>query len=147
MPINPLGAVIIFDGENPRIITGRARTVISGGDFVVVSGAANAVSSGADSFVTTDIVLDIINNSNHVNGVALHNAGSNTNVSFATKGAYIVRSADIISGGVGVYAFSGTNQGVKSMPIDISYSGTQVGRCLTPAASGTALFTLVDFNF
>lgn len=142
------GAVdMISDGEVPRSFTGRARTVISGGQFVTVSGAANVVGSTVQNFIPGSIVFDLIAGGNYAVGIALHNVGSNGVLSVATRGVYIVTSADIISGGVGVYPFSGPVQGVKSIPIDISYSGTQVGRALTAAASGTNIWTLVNFSF
>jgi len=141
-------ADILWDGENPRSFTGRARTVISGGQFVVVSGADSAVGSNAAGFNPGSIVVNLIADSDHVNGIALGNAGSNELVTVATRGAYIVKSADSISGGIGVYAISGVaagQQAVCAMPVDISYSGAQIGRAIT--AGGSEHFLIVDFNF
>ena len=142
------GAVdIISDGEVPRSFTGRARTVISGGQFVTVSGAANVVGSVASLYIPGSIVIDLIANSNYAVGIALHNAGSNGTLSVATRGVYIATSADAISGGAAVYLISGTVQGIGAVPVGISYSGAQVGRAITAAESGTNLFALVNFNF
>jgi hypothetical protein len=142
--LNPLGAVVLADGECPRTFTGRARETVSGGQFVVVSGTANPVSSGADSFATSDLVVALIGNTTACNGIALNNAGSNQLVTVATRGTYIVRAADAVSGGHLVYPVNGTVQGVATVPINISYSGTTIGRSLTDAASGTNLFTVIS---
>jgi len=142
--INPLGAVVLWDGENPRTFTAKAREAISGGTLVVSSGAANVVSSGADSYSTSDIIVTPIKDGNYCNGIALQNAGSNENITVATRGVYLLRSAGAISGGVGVYPVSGTSQGVASVPISINYSGTEIGRALTAASSGN--FLLVDLR-
>ena len=146
-PANGGAVDIVFDGETPRSFTGRAREVISGGQFVTVSGAANVVGSTVDLFSPGSIVVSLIADTNHAVGIALHNAGSNRPVTVATRGFYLATSADVISGGVGVYPVNGTVQGVKSVPISISYSGTQVGRAITAAESGTNIYTLVNFSF
>jgi len=147
MPLNPLGAEVLFDGDNPRTFSARARVAISGGDLVVSSGAATNFSSGADSFVTADLVMDIVQGGNFCNGIALNTVGSNGIVTFATRGAYIVRSADAISGGNTVYPFSGTTQAVKASSITLSHSGTSIGRAVSAAGSGTNRYLLVDFSF
>ena len=146
MPINPLGAVLIFDGDNPRTFTARARTAISGGDLVVSSGAATNFSSGADSFATTDLVMDIVHGADFCNGMALNTVGSNSNVTVATRGAFIMRSAGVISGGNTVFPFSGTTQGVKASSITLSHSGTAIGRAMSAAGSGTNRYLLVDLQ-
>ena len=138
---------IVFDGEVPRSFNGRARQVISGGQFVTVSGAANVIGSEMALFNPGSIVVSLIADSNYAVGIALHNAGSNDIVSFATRGAYIARSADAISGGQAVIPFSGTIQAVKAQSTSISYSGTTIGRAITAAESGTSLYTLVNFSF
>ena len=144
---NTMGAVVLFDGGNPRTFTAKARTVISGGQIVVTSGAANVVTSGANSYATGDIIVDLLNNSNRANGIALINTGSNEYVTVATRGAYIVRCSDIVSGGNAVYPRSGTFQSVSAIPDNISYSGTNIGRAMTASASGTSSYALVDFRF
>lgn len=138
---------IIYDSEVPRTFTARARMTISGGQYVVVSGAANVVGSTSSLFIPGSVVVTLITGGDYANGIALNNVGSNGLVTVATRGAYIATSADVISGGNAVYLFSGTVQGVKSVPITISYSGTPVGRAITASESGTNIFTLVDFRF
>lgn len=138
---------IIFDGGVPRSLTGRARQVISGGQFVVVSGASNVVGSTITNFIPGSIVFALIGDTNYANGIALHNAGSNEVISVATRGVYIATAADAISGGNAVYPVNATIQGVKAVPIGISYSGTPVGRAITAADSGTNHYLIVDFRF
>ena len=146
-PANGAAVDIVFDSEVPRSFTGRARQVISGGQFVTVSGAANVVGSEVQTFIPGSVVVSLIADTNYAVGIALHNAGSNEVVSVATRGMYIANSADAISGGAGVYPVNGTVQGVGHVPINISYSGTQVGRAITAAASGTQSYLLVNFAF
>jgi len=138
---------IIYDSEVPRTFTAKAREVISGGQFVAISGAAGVVGSAAALFIPGSIVAILIKDQNYANGIALQNAGSNTNVTIATRGTYIANSADAISGGAAVVPVNGTVQGLEVAPIGISYSGTTIGRAVTAAASGTISPILVDFNF
>ena len=148
--VNPLGAVVVFDGEVPRTFTAKAKTAISGGQLVVSSGAANAVGSGASSYVVGDIEVDIVADSDHCNGIALNNAASGALVTVATRGAFLVRSAGIISGGQLVIPVSGTTAGVAAFAQvgspNYALTGTPIGRNLIPTASGTALYTLVSLN-
>ena len=145
------GAIdIVSDGEVPRSFTGRAREVLSGGQFVVISGAANVVGSTVTDFIPGSIVVSLISGTVgawYANGIALHNAGSNQVVSIATRGVYIATSAGVISGGQGLYAVSGTVQGVGATPNNSDFSGTQIGRAVTASASGTNLFLLAHFSF
>jgi hypothetical protein len=148
--VNPLGAVVVFDGEVPRTFTAKARQAISGGQLVVVSGAANAVGSGASSYDSSDISVALIANSNLCNGIALNNAESGAWITVATRGAYLVRSAAVISGGAQVIPVSGTTQGVGLLGAvgspDYALTGTPIGRALTASASGTSLYALVSLN-
>ena len=141
---------IIYDSEVPRTFTGRAREVLSGGQFVVVSGAAGVVGSTIGLFIPGSIVVSLISGTAgawYANGIALNNAGSNSLVTIATRGTYIANSAGVISGGQGIYLLSGTIQGVRGTPNNSDFSGTQVGRSVTAAASGTLSPLLVDFSF
>jgi hypothetical protein len=158
--VNPLGAIVVFDGEVPRTFTATAAADISGGQLVVCNGTANTVGSDIASYVTTDISATQIKTSDYVNGIALQNASSGTNsyVTVATRGAYLMRCGGIVSGGQLVSAASGTIQWIVPMPISgtgtsgtVGYSSpwlapTPIGRALTPSASGTNLYTLVSLN-
>lgn len=159
--VNPLGAIVVFDGEVPRTFTATAAATISGGQLVVCNGTANTVGSGIDTYVTTDISATQIGISDLCNGIAINNASSGTNslVTIATRGAYLMRCGGIVSGGQTVYAVSGTIQHVA--PIPISGTGTSgtltqykeaipyaqpIGRAITPSASGTNLYALISLN-
>jgi hypothetical protein len=146
-PANGGAVDILFDSEVPRSFTATTRTVISGGQFVVYSGTANVVGSIVLGYIPGSIVVDLLQNSDYANGIALYNAGSNTLISIATRGQYFATSSQVISGGGAVYPISGTIQSLGAVPNGISYSGTPIGRNITSSASGTNLFTLVDFRF
>lgn len=145
---NTLGLQVVGDGAVPRIFTGRARTIISGGDFVVVSGAANGVGSGASSFATSDIVVDILQNSEYCNGIATRTVGSNELATFATRGAFLVRAGGIVSGGQAIIPLSGTLASIGPQNISTigSDAGTTIGRAITASASGTALYALAHLG-
>ena len=98
---NPLGAVCLFDGENPRTITGKAIQTISGGQFVYISGADGSaqVGSQAASFQDGDLDFGLQVAADRCNGIALTNAGSDDLITVATRGAYLVRAGQIVSGG------------------------------------------------
>ena len=136
---------IIFDGEVPRSFTGRAREVLSGGQFVTVSGVASVIGSTAALFNPGSITVALINADADQNvGIALHNAGSNEIVTVATRGMYITRASDSISGGYAVLTVSGTIQSVIAA-VGVVGSSHPVGRAITPA--GSENFLLVNFNF
>jgi hypothetical protein len=150
--VNPLGAIVIFDGEVPRTFTATAAADISGGQLVVCgTGAANAVGSSISSYVATDIAATPIKDGDYCNGIALQNVSSGTNnlVTIATRGSYLMRCGGIVSGGQTVIAGSATLQHL--LPNGISGTaaanvGTVIGRALTPSASGTNLYSLVSLN-
>ena len=152
---NPLGAVCLWDGENPRTFTGKAREVISGGNFVYVSGAAAAagvVGSQASSFKTSDLQVCKCDTFARCNGIALTNAGSDELVTVATRGVYLVKSAAAVSGGHPVVLTSGASAtaGCDSVePLGYSVDAGSVvpgiiGRALTEA--GSENYCLVSLN-
>ena len=143
---------IVYDGEVPRSFTGYAKIDISGGQFVTgYAGATeNIIGSVMGQFSTGSIVIGLLVDSDHIVGVAMHNVDSGLPLGVATRGQFIATCGDAISGGVGIYAESGVDVGqqcVKAMPIDISYSGTQIGRAITNADSGTHHYVLANFDF
>ncbi len=149
MAVNPYGVVQVTDGGTPRIITGYAREVLSGGYLVGASGAAGVVSSGADSFVTSDIgvvhIVDVTDGATADNfiGIALHNAGSGEPISVATRGSFIlqVSGADLLAGQK-VGAMGEDNIG----ELDISQSGSygSIGRAWTTGSEDD--FVIVDIH-
>ena len=150
--INPLGAVCLWDGENPRTFTALARETISGGDFVYSSGAAagNVVGSQASSYVTSDIQVCLCNVWGRVNGIALGNAGSGEEVTIATRGTYLLKSAGVVSGGMFVTLLSGANTAAGfDGVVNAGYTDTGswagiIGRALTSA--GSENYCLVSLN-
>ena len=100
MAPNPYGYVPVTDGGTPRIITGYAKEVISGGQIVGASGAAGVVSSGIDSFVSSDIQFYLTAGSGNFVGVALHDVASGAPLSVATRGSFIleVSGTNVLAG-------------------------------------------------
>lgn len=100
MAVNPYGYVPVTDGGTPRIITGYAKEVISGGQLVGASGAAGVVSSGVDSFATSDITFFHTTGSGNFVGVALHDVASGASMSVATRGMFIleVSGTNVLAG-------------------------------------------------
>jgi hypothetical protein len=150
MASNPLGAVIIADGGNPRTLTGIALETISGGQCVVASGAFNAVGSQAASFDTSDIKVALVIDPEKVNGVALNNATSGNAITFATRGAVILKTLGSVLQGNAVEAVS--HEGVQSISSgaipSALYAGIMAsksfGRALT--AAGSNQYALIDIH-
>src|SRR3990167_7607380 len=89
---NPAGYVQVFDGGNPRIITGRAGVdIVSGGVFVYASGTTGIVSSGINSFVSSDIKFVGDASGLAFNGICVQTTGSNEYMSVATRGVFILQ--------------------------------------------------------
>lgn len=135
---NPAGYVPIFDGGNPRIIGGLARSeIISGGVFVFASGASGVVSSGANSFVTADILFARDASGGQFNGICVQTTGSNDPIAVATRGAFILTCNGTVVPGTKVLC-DGNNAvaGVGSAS-ESAYKDTYaIGRAVTQGASG-----------
>ena len=130
MVLNPAGFQQVFDWGNPKIISGRAREALSGGQLCVISGASAIVSSGANSFTnTTDVLFSAGASGLEFTGIVLYNAGSNLPVSVATNVCAIVTAAGTI--------VAGRNVGVNGADavIETATAGRTVGRALTTAGS------------
>jgi hypothetical protein len=142
---NPLGAVVIFDGDSPRIFTAKAREVVSGGALVMTSGATGDFSSGTAGYADGDIQVSSAQDPTLFNGVALNNAGSNELVSIATRGTFIMRAAGIVSGGawVGHNGSGNVTNWVSSVSGTALLDNAVVGRAMSDCASGTNAFVLV----
>ena len=123
--------------------------VISGGQLVATSGAGALVGSTADTYSASDIHVQLIPDSDYCNGIAIDNAASGGNVTIATRGMYLMRAGDPLSGGTQVYPVSGVDTGqqyVANVPVNLNYSGTIIGRVIISAASGTNSYGLIDLN-
>ena len=147
MAVNPLGYQNITDGGTPRIITGYAKEVVSGGNLLGASGAAGVVSSGTASFATADIEVFNTTGSGNFVGVCLHNAASGAPVSFATRGSFLLE----VSGDTNVPAgvLVGCNDKHEIIYIgshELGYSSAvnQIGRTWT--CGSDADFVVVDIH-
>lgn len=130
MAVNPNGAVQLYDFGNPKVVSGRVKsTAISGGQLVTVSGLGNIVSSGTDSFVTSDLTFVPEASGLSFVGVALNNAGSNSLLSVALEGVFILTAANGVSGGEPVCANGG------DAVVRTAAAGFTIGRALTSAGS------------
>ena len=148
---NALGAVVLFDSENPCIFTARVNGTVSGGQFVMISGTngAGIISSGADSYTATDINVCPALLYDNVGGIALQNVASGTAnyVSVARKGCFIVQAVGPVSGGAPVVFNSGGvtslfTVGSATVPTGAQYY--QVGRALV--TSDDASYTICALN-
>jgi hypothetical protein len=145
---NPYGAVVAFDGEVPRTYTAVATETVSGGFLVQMSGATGDVGSHINSYQDGDLKAIGAQIMQLCNGLALNNAGSEDLVTVATRGAYLMRAGEIVSGGALVMHNASGN--VANWIIADSGTGTiptpPIGRARTTSASGTNNFALVDLN-
>jgi predicted RecA/RadA family phage recombinase len=150
MTVNPLGYVPITDGGAPRIVTGYAKEIISGGQFVGASGAAGVVSSGTSSYATTDITFFHTTGSGNFVGLALHDAASGAALSVATRGTFLVP----VSGGI---VLAGTKVGCNddseiipigsaAVPVDgqVPITLSDIGRVLTTGSDSD--YVVVDIH-
>ena len=145
---NPLGAVVIGDGAQPRLFSAKAREVISGGTLVQISGATGDVGSGVSSYDTSDLTVIRAQNISLCNGLATINAGSDEWTSVATRGDFLMRAGEIVSGGalVGHNASGNVVNWVGDISGTAVIIDTHIGRAKTTSASGTNNFALVALN-
>ena len=146
MAVNPLGYQPLTDGGAPRIITGYAKEVISGGQLVGASGAAGVVSSGTSSFATSDIEFFHTTGSGNFVGIALHDAISGAPMSVATRGTFILEVS-------GTNILAGTKVGCNNAD-EVIYIGSHavgyhtainsIGRTLTTGSE--ADYVVVDIH-
>lgn len=147
---NPAGLVMVADGGAPRIISGYAREIISGGCFVFGSTAANVVSSGTNSFTASDIKFCTNATGNIVNGMALNTAASGAPIAVVTRGVVICLADGTVTAGApvqvtGVNAVrDSTSNGSQSAAILGSGTVFPVGRAITGA--GSEGYCLVHLN-
>lgn len=123
--------VPVADGGVPRTLTGKCREVISGGQFVFCSGAAAKVNiSGLTGFTAADVEFAVSASGAYFTGIATHNAGSDSYLTVARRGTFIVGAENTTTAGY-VIATLGAD-GV----LDNAGSGLQsIGRAITSAGS------------
>lgn len=150
MAINPLGAVQLFDWENPHIITAYARETISGGELLFCSGDEDVVSSGTSSFASSDVQVANQASGATFNGIALANATSGATVPMATRGVFILRCDGSVFAGqpvgcAGNEAVATTGSLViPAAAYDASMGARKIGRALSQGASGN--FAVIDIT-
>lgn len=155
MVVNPVGAVSIFDGGIPRIVTANAAAALTGGMLVYFSGATAAVSSGTNSFISSDLQVIGASSGTLFNGIVitpgLTASGTNAYVSVAMQGCFISTADGTVTAGNGV-TVDGVNS-IKDMgSAALDATGAQgavsqkMGRALTNSASGTALYAIWFMN-
>lgn len=146
--LNPYGAVAVYDGEAPVIITALCNGTVSGGQFVMSSGTNGAViGSAANSYATGDILAQPALLNDNILGLALYNVASGTNnyVAIARRGTFIVEATGPVSGGFPVTFNSGgvvnlcSTAGSATVPVIGMF--LPVGRALV--AGDAAGYTLV----
>ena len=154
---NELGATVVFDGEVPRTITYKAREAISGGEFVLFSGTGNSpTGSQLSSYTSADIEGTLVSTNasgvEQINGIALADVASGAYGTAATRGAYIVKAGGSVIEGTIVEAMG--NHSVQTLSSGIVPAGfhskvggaKNIGRAVTPAASGTSNYAIVYLN-
>ena len=148
---NALGLQTVFDYGNPGIVTGKALTVLSGGDLVMIhSGTAALTGSDASTYQTSDLIFQKAEDVKLFNGIVTQNAGSNSYVSVATKGGHLMRAGGIVSGGAFVMHNASGNvlnwtplTGSGAVQYDV-LGPAVVGRAMQSSASGTNLYCVVS---
>ena len=149
---NPYGAVCVDDNGNPKVLTIKAVTNISGGYWVTGSGVAGAakVCSGADSYVSADIegwAMTAEVTCSGVIGIALQDIASGTYGPCAQNGVFIMPagSATVIGSvtkgcPVAAYGLGGVI-GSTTLSFDC-----YVGKALTDAGGAANEFCAVSVN-
>lgn len=143
MAQNPNGFVQVNDFGNPRVIQGKARATISGGQIVGVSGTTAKVGSGFDSYVTNDVEVMICDDAENVVGVAMELNTSGNVIAVSVNGHHLLRCAGSVFAGrlVKVVASQNAVENLGSQVIpanaeDASIAGNVFGRAITAGASG-----------
>lgn len=151
MTFNPLGAVWASDFGQPKVYTGTAREVISGGQIVGVSGAEGVVTSGLSSYVSSDVQFFVCTSAANAVGIALSTVASGANLAVACDGVFILACGGSVLAGqpVEVVPSTDTVQTLSSGAIPSALYvtgmvGNKFGRALTAGASGG--FALVHIN-
>jgi hypothetical protein len=123
----------LFDGGNPRTITGKATEFISGGQHVVTSGNGVVNVSGVNSFSTSDLSVYAGADETDFVGIATQDASSGSNIVLATAGIFVMGAVDTVTAGKAVCS---KVDGVQNYNIASAGSQSPIGRALTSASSG-----------
>ena len=139
MAVNPLGFVEYNDFGNPRVVTGHAMEVISGGQFVSVSGASDGIGSGISSIASTDVKFFVSTTDTNVAGVATQNTASGTALGAVVDGMVIMRAGEDTTNGQVIMADAGADS------VEPASAGSEViGRAYSTGTSGN--YVLVNLR-
>ena len=142
MTFNPNGAVQIHDFGQPKVISGKARETISGGQLVFSSGATAVVGSGADSYAVGDIAFAVNASGAQFTGMALATVASGATLQVAVEGAFLMDCIGSVYAGEPIWTpgdDSIENLGSLALPASAEDGGMaerKIGRALTAGASG-----------
>lgn len=142
MTFNPLGAVQVHDFGQPKVISGKAREVISGGQLVFTSGTTGVVSSGLDTFAIGDIQFAAQASGAQFTGIALETVASGATVPVAVEGVFIMDCIGSVYAGEPIWTTgddSIENLGSLALPASAEDGGMaerKIGRAITAGASG-----------
>lgn len=156
MPVNPAGAVRIFDGGMPRFVTARNPTGVTGGQLVFFAGGSNVVSSGLNSYSAADIVVSGLASGASFNGVIITPgntaSGTNSYVTVGLDGVYILNCGSDVWGGKAIEAIGDDavmrlgSHAVPGGADDSKGAGRKVGRAITSGYSGTTQFAVIQLT-
>ena len=154
MTVNPAGAVQIYDGGTPRIITARNPVGVTGGQLVFLAGGSDVVSSGLNSFAASDIVISGLASGASFNGIVLTPgntpSGTDSYVAIGLEGMYILNCGGNVYGGKPVEAIGG--DAVRALGSQSIGGGENVlvnkkiGRAITSGFSGTNQFAIIQLT-
>ena len=120
----------------PRVITAKARTNVSGGVYVFASGGT--VSSGLNSFAWDDIQVAIDASGTAFTGIALQSTASGGAVPVALEGCFILQANGTVVAGQPVVC------NAQNSVLPGATAGHVIGKALTDGASGG--YALVHIN-
>ena len=135
---NVVGAVQIADFGAPKIFTGIAKEVISGGVFAYASGVSgDVVSSGLNSYVASDVVVAKDASGLGFTGVCMQTTASGASCPVAMEGVFILQANGTVTSGHPVVCDGNNSVAViGGSPAVIGQVGHVIGRALTTATSG-----------
>jgi len=156
---NESGAVCLFDGECPRIITFKAREDISGACFVILSGVSIAtagIGPSDETWTASDFEgayvqpNSVSSGVSQINGISLGNVSSGAYGTLAMRGAYIVKAAGSVFEGTLVEALSCS--GIQSLSSgNVAYGvqtnlqfGKAIGRAMGQGIVGS--YCIIHLN-
>lgn len=150
MVVNPVGAVAVYDGGTPRLITALTPVGVTGGQLVYLSGGANVVGSSADGFSPGSVLVGGVASGAQFNGIVVTPgntaSGTQSYVTIATAGTFIVSAGGTVIGGYPVECVGqdAVQQLTSGGALAASSYTTKMGRAITGASSGTSTWAVIQ---